>query len=316
MATKIIQGQSDNTEYKERGIAASLKVSLDLSRTKPQFTHWHIDLNAGCGINDLVGCIGTPLAFVQQAELIRANYRAFFVDINESAIERLEREYIANNPRCYSFHCDNREVLPVITEMIKARERNYHYAWGTLIVDPNGYFGDAVPHEQLIEFAHQFPRMDMIFNLNIRTYQLGKAHIEAGIKAGWRNKFWPSIECFPKIFNREHWLIRHVVGTKARFALLVGRTKKTGDHRSLKLVWMNSPEGIAVLNKIESRDPNAEKQADFLSPLQDLSGLPESSHLQGSQGRCHEAIKRNLRGLRKGKSNEHPSQAVLPLGTV
>jgi hypothetical protein len=315
MATKIIQGQSDNTEYKERGIAASLKVSLDLSSTNRKYTHWHIDLNAGCGINDLVGCIGSPLAFIQQAELTKANYRAFFVDINESAIERLEQGHIANNPRCYSFHCDNREVLPVIAEMIKSRERNYQYAWGTVIVDPNGYFGKELPHEQLIEFAHQFPRMDLIFNLNIRIYQCGKGHIDRK-EPGWINKFWPSIEQFPEVFNRKHWLIRHVIGTKARFALLVGRTKKTGDHRSLKLVQMNSHEGVAVLDQIERRDPNAEKQTDFLSPLQDLSGVSEPSNLQSSQGRSYETGERNLRSLRKNKSNQHPSQAVLPLGTV
>lgn len=260
------QGQGSTTEWKQRGIQAALHVSLSLASKHPKYTYYHLDLHSGSGYNANARCIGSPLAFLAAAvQAGRENYRALFVDKDESAIEHLmQRTDVGGDKLCACFNCDNAQVLPVLEELILAKERNPQFAWGSIIVDPNGWYGD-VPHDELAAFCAKFPRMDLVMNLNVRTYQLGLWHIRNKTSAKWMAKFWPSITQFPKLFSRKDWLIRDIVHSKGpgdRFVLLVGRNYPTGDHVRQGFHHMDSAKGRSITESIEG-DDGASKTANL-----------------------------------------------------
>lgn len=277
----LTQGQGSSTEFKERGIAAALKVSLSLAN-KPSYRYWHCDLNAGSGYNEVAQCIGSPLAFLQSAlDSGRTNFQAYFCDHDEKRVIELTKR-IGPDKRCFCLPWENKEVLPVLAELITKHERNPQYAWGTIIVDPNGYFGDGVPHAELIDFARRFPRMDVVLNLNTRTYRLGKALVEKLPASAWGAKFWPSPRMFPELFGRKHWLIRNVIQSKGdSFVLMVGRNYRAGDHTALGMYHLGSRVGQEILDAIDGTTT----RAGDISPLQDLPGLFDSPGLQSGPNR-------------------------------
>lgn len=70
--TKSEQGQSAfATEIKQRGLMAAFAINLAIFQRQygnnPRARYLHVDLNAGSGFNDKVGCIGSPLAFLAAA---------------------------------------------------------------------------------------------------------------------------------------------------------------------------------------------------------------------------------------------------------
>lgn len=253
-----MQGQGPTTEWKERRIQAILHVSQSLAKKQPHYTYWHADLNSGSGFNENANCIGSPLAFLGAAQQAgRQNFRAVFVDHDERLIEALMKTPIGQDKRCACFNCDNGEILPVLSEMICAQERRPHYAFGSLIVDPNGYFGDEVPLNQLVTFCSEFPRMDMVLNLNVRTYQLMRPHIAKGI-GKWNGKVCPALSDLPKLLSRPHWLVCKVIGQRSRFVLLVGRSYKAGDHAAIGLYHMDGERGQQIIMELDGTDDTPE----------------------------------------------------------
>ena len=247
------QGQGSGTEFKERGIQAALSVSLQIAYAKfPTYPYWHIDLNSGSGFNSASGCIGSPKAFLNAAKAIgHQNCYSFFIDINPEAISELESTVLYNEAQSYSFLGNNSELLPVIDKLISRSERNPEHAVGSILCDPNGYFGKETPHEALIDFSKKYPKIDIIFNLNTRQYRLIKGNIDKERK-GWTNgRFHPSIRDIPSVFNKKHWLIRGEIGSKDKFVLMVGRNMKAGDHKSLGFEHLESPRGQMFADKAE-----------------------------------------------------------------
>ena len=60
----MAQGQGRHTANKIAAIEAFLTQNISVVRRAIGSSHYfHFDLNAGCGINELAGCIGSPLAF-------------------------------------------------------------------------------------------------------------------------------------------------------------------------------------------------------------------------------------------------------------
>ena len=304
----MTQGQSGATEFKARGIQSALTISLRISMAGngANWPYWHVDLNSGSGHNERANCIGSPLAFIQAAESVgRGKYTAIFCDKNLDRISALQHKLIGNR-RAECVNWNNRELLPVLAERIEQTERRPHFAWGSILVDPNGYFDDAsVPHAELIEFASRFPRMDLLFNLNIRTYQLGKPHV-VGAKGRWASKFWPSPANFQHLFNREHWLISNVRSVGGdRFCLFIGRSMKTGDHASLGIYQFASDRGRAILADIEGAD--AQETAFDVSPLRDLSGVSAASNVSCSEGSSNAARQMDLQLMWSGRDGSTPS---------
>ena len=252
-ATDNPQGQGATTEFKLRGIQAAITVTMRVA-TAPhlaRFPYWHIDLNSGCGINRDAGCVGSPLAFLQAAYSLKPNYRAFFCDIREEAITEL-KERVGTNGRCSVFCGNNRNVLPLIADQIRRAEHKPHFAMDAVLCDPNGYFyGDSVPADELAAFCREFPRIDVILNLNVRTRRLIRGCIEKR-RAGWENVRCLGLNELPVFLNRRFWLIRNLISKGGdQFVLMIGRNYRLGDHRALGFHHLESVAGQAVLAAVE-----------------------------------------------------------------
>lgn len=282
-----VQGQGATTEAKERGIKGTLAISLSMA-DKPhlcRFPFWHVDLHSGSGFNEQARCFGSPIAFLEAIRERLRPFRAFFVDINADSVAsldaRLAREYLTESKSCFSFLGDNEGLLPVVGSMIRQTE-NPRYAVGSLLSDPNGWT-DNVPLRQLAEFAAEFPRIDLIFNLNVRFYRLAQGHISKGNDT-WRAKDIPSVLDFPQRFSRQHWLIRRITQSRGTpFIMLVGRNILAGDWKAFGFHHLESDIAQAEIERIE-RQTSA--RTNLVSPLPHLSGISTASGLQsGARGR-------------------------------
>ena len=251
------QGQGGTTELKVRGIGAAITVTMRICTIPKleQFPYWHIDLNAGSGYNHEAGCIGSPLAFLNAAEKVgKKNYRAFFCDINRAAISEL-RSTLLGNPRCSCIHENNRVLLPEIARLIRARESNPHFAMGTVLCDPNGYFyGDAVPTEELYQFCREFPRIDVILNLNVTIRRWIRGNIAAR-RRGWEDKRCLRVDELPDFLNRKHWLIRDLASKGGhQFTVMVGRNHKMDDHQAMHFHHLHARQGRNIVAQVETAD--------------------------------------------------------------
>lgn len=244
------QGQSLATIDKERRIGAALSVSMRIaSRTLGGrgFTFWHFDANAGSGWNEKINTAGSPLVFWQVAEMCLKGFKpaAFFCDLDLDAMRRLQgrlRGITAAAPASFLLPGDNQDGLEVFAENIRRAERP-RFAMGSVVVDPNGYYyrnpkGVGAPISALKWFCREFPRIDIVLNLNIRTYQL---------QASQGHDVLPPREVFAAL-NRKHWLVAQANVSTGRFLLAVGRNIETGDHKSLQLYRHDSAEGEYILN--------------------------------------------------------------------
>jgi hypothetical protein len=244
-------GQGATTELKERGMSGAFAVTMKVIKYAglKRFTYWHIDSNCACGFNYEAGCIGSPLAFLEVARLLQCtHFRAFFIDNRQEATEEL-KERINGNTRCEVLCMNNRDALPLIAKQIRQTERNPQFAMGTVLCDPNGYFyGDAVPIDQLVDFCREFPRIDVILNLNARWRRMVCGHIRKGT---WKKQCYSLYE-LPGLLNRKHWLIRNIISKGGdQFVLLVGRNFRVEDHKALGFYHWESPEGQLILRKVE-----------------------------------------------------------------
>ena len=234
MSAKGGQGQSDVTEWKVRGISAACAVSLRIFHHKwgARYRYLHFDLHAGCGINEQVGCIGSPLAFLGQARVDGVNnYGAHFCEIDDGRVRQLlAQPQVSGDSRVAVHHGDNRFLLPAIPRII----RDYYHenpavAQGTVLADPNNH---NMPIDELAELARECPRLDLIINWPACAAK------RAGRKTALNDLL--------SRLGRKHWLIRELVGPW-EFTLLVGRNFYTGDHKTLGFYQLSSLKGQHIL---------------------------------------------------------------------
>ncbi len=213
----MTQGQSGATRFKEERFAPIFAQSLLISKAASvaRFPYYHVDLHAGAGFNHQAQVWGSPLNFLSAVQRHRRdNFYAFFVDKDPSAIRQLiaRDEIEANSARVFLFQSDNDEVLSVVHEFIAARERNPHFAMGSIVIDPNGYH-EGVPWRSLRTFCQAHPRFDVILNLNIRSFRLERACILA-LRPGFEQKQVRPISSFAEWFSRPNWMWTDVLQVK------------------------------------------------------------------------------------------------------
>lgn len=248
------QGQSDATEFKERGLEAAFSINLSIFNRKfgSRFPYFHFDLNSGSGINEKVGCIGSPLAFVRAAESVGCTrYFAGFCDIEQEFIGQLmAREEVQRNNRCFCFHGDNASLIDAIPDIIAAQDRPSR-AIGMVLSDPNGF---EVPLDKLAWLSTQCPGLDIVVHWNSRVRRL------------YRGKEWPFIDIDEavKVLNKRHWLIREPRGAH-QWTVLIGRNIQVGDHKQLGFWRLESPKGADIIDRCranpgESAHPQSEME--------------------------------------------------------
>lgn len=240
----MIQGQSTVTIDKERCLGSALTIGMKIADGKfggRGFSYWHFDANAGSGWNDRVGVEGSPIVFHRVADqyLKGLKREPFFCDINVAALQKLSIR-LGNWPG-YLFPGDNEDALYVFAERIRQVERP-EFAIGSVIVDPNGYWyrnakGEGAPVKSLIRFAAVFPRIDIVLNLNVRTYKLQRARGQ---------DVSPPADIFESL-QKKHWLVRITQAGGDQFLLAVGRNVETGDHKRLGFHKLESDGGRHIM---------------------------------------------------------------------
>lgn len=252
----VAQGQSDATEFKERGLEAAFSINLKIFKAKVaarfgnRFPYWHFDLNCGCGINEKIGCIGSPLAFMRAVESVGLpHYFAGFCDINDGFLRSLmSLEPIRDNTQCFSFHGENSALVEAIPDLIAKVERPER-AVGMVLSDPNGY---AVPLDELAVLSQRCPGIDIAIHWNTRIRRLFRGH-------GWQ---FVDIDEAIAMLNKRHWLIREPRGAH-QWTVLIGRNIKTGDHKTLGYFHLDSDKGQSIMQRCKARLQNDESQAEL-----------------------------------------------------
>jgi hypothetical protein len=270
-----MQGQSEYTAFKYRRFGPVLAQSLLISKAQSVagFPYYHVDLNAGSGMNTkiLPSVPGSPLNFLGAVDRHqRRNFYAFFVDNDPACIRELIKrpEIEAYAGRVHIFQQDNGDVLPVVAQFIADKERNPHYAMGSILIDPNGYH-KGVPWKSLRHFCHAHPRFDLFFNLNTRLFKLERSHIVAG-EPGWATKRVQPISEFPTWFTRPNWMVTDECSMGGmRWVQLVGRTMQTQSaaYSSLGFYDYRSERGRHIIDIVEGSVTGTATQFPLLPEL-------------------------------------------------
>lgn len=275
----MTQGQSEYTRFKQARFGPVFAQSLKISKAPSvaRFPYYHVDLNAGGGFNHDAGVEGSPLNFLRAVERHgRFNVYAFFVDIDPEAYRQLIQQplVLAFPSDRLSIHGgDNAEILPVVRQFIRQRERHPDKAVGSIVIDPNGYHG-GVPWESLRVFCAEHPRIDLFVNLNLRTFRLEAWQIAAAAGRGkWGQKQIRPLSEFPAWFSRPSWMWTEPIQIKGdTWIQCVGRSMQTRacGYESLGFYDKDSERGRAICEQA-SRQPGA----DVPGGLSQLSLLPD-----------------------------------------
>jgi hypothetical protein len=266
------QGQSLATELKERGIGAALSVSLSIFGSKfnsTRFRYLHFDLHAGSGVNEEVGCIGSPLVYLGTARAKGIqNYAAHFCELDDDRVRKLlGQPEVSGDRRVFVHHGDNRGLMLAIPQIIRdAHKENPAYAVGSILADPNS---TEMSLDELEFAAEECKRLDLIINWNATAY-----------KRMQRGQY--LLEVLEKLRrHRAHWLIRRPIGAW-NFTLLVGRNVKASEHRAMDFYDLDNSFGQHFMRLATL----SEKQRSVLSGQYALPGLqtavPISPGIQGS----------------------------------
>jgi three-Cys-motif partner protein len=249
------QGNGHWSARKERGFHASLWVSLQISMGDPSFPFWYADLNAGCGWNQSRGCDGSPVVFLKCARDFCRHYRAFFCDCDAGALQQLRHRLTSDlGPSPGSIQLeemDNADFLPLFAQKIRAVE-DPKYAFGAILVDPNG-FPHGFPLPALGRFSEEFPRLDIILNVNARLLRNAIAYREKK-NPNWGVR-WPAttvLEIADQV-SRPYWTIRNPPpnGHGDYFITLVGRGIRHGAQRDLGFFHLDTPIGQRIAREMK-----------------------------------------------------------------
>lgn len=241
----LAQGQGVSTEFKERGLQAAFAINLHIFQAKfgaSPYRYFHFDLNSGNGMNEEVGCIGSPLAFLRAAEE-KGVQRLFagFCDLDENKLAVLFNRPELQRNDCFAFNGDNSEFPYAIPDIIRSYGEKPAMAVGMVLADPNG---SDIPLDALEWLADAAPKLDFVINWNSAR---AKGHRLNPVYGG---DHYPTLETVIKRLSgngkeKKKWLIRKPMSAH-QFSLLIGRTLKVGDHRTLGFHHLDSPQGSAI----------------------------------------------------------------------
>jgi hypothetical protein len=272
MSARGDQGQSIATVDKERRIGAALAIGMRIASASTfagkGYRFWHFDANAGCGFNAKIGVPGSPLVFWEAANqhLRGLEPAPFFCDINRESMSELRRAVASKGPSVL-LPGDNDEGLLHFGKCIEFAGDKPAFAVGTVVVDPNGYYfrnkeNEGPPTKALKWFLPRYPRIDLVMNLNVRTYRMQKA---LGHDVLAPRDLLASL-------HKQHWLLGLTAHGGDSFLVAIGRNVPTGDYRAVGLHKANSPIGKDILNAAQA---GRQFKLDF--DLPDIRRVPATS---------------------------------------
>lgn len=257
-----MQGQSEYTEWKERGIAAAgvaVTGRIFAPKFRTRFPFWMFDLFSGAGWNEKADCLGSPIAMLREAKLLGLDYRLHTVDIDAAACEALmARSEIAQEygHRIFAHHGDNAEFAGVARELVRQRERP-DMAMGVWLCDPND---SSISMELLRNMGKFLPRMDVL--LNVTGSAIKRANGAGGAKA--------TVPELMEQCGKRYWLIREPAG-KFQWSLLIGRNFEVGDYPGMGFYRLESSKGRDAFETLTQT--KAQLRADAMAKNADLPFL-------------------------------------------
>ena len=274
MSPHEVQGQGDGTVDKVRKLAPMLAMGMVVANARfgsKGYRYFHLDTNSGSGWNDEVDVPGSPLVFHYIADgcLTKMRRVAFFCEKNQQAAAELVSRLTATGyleTSCI-FCGDNRGILQIFAHRIRASERS-EYAVGSVLIDPNGYCyrnreGEGVPPlDKITEFTSEFRRIDLLLNLNMRTYLLQRSQGHDVLAPA---------DLFKRL-GKEYWLVSQTVIGQARFLRAVGRNFRTDGYQALGFYHADSEMGERILNWGTS---NGDLQSELFEPSNGTGGPDE-----------------------------------------
>lgn len=217
--SKAFQGQSDIvTEAKERGLSLTFQDNLWIFQrlfkkfSRSKYKYFHFDLNCGSGVNEEVGCIGSPIAFIDSASKVGVeSFYAAFCDNDVKAITVLSNNVkVAMDERCHCFTEDNSTFVSKIRNIIIENGENPDKVIGMVLSDPNG---TSVPIDALVELSIAVPRLDIAIHWNSVAFKRVRGAF--GVDR-------PTLELALSQIKKSHWFIREPIG-KWQWTMLIGR---------------------------------------------------------------------------------------------
>ncbi len=264
------QGQGRHTVRKQGGLAALFRMDLRISRGRKcrDWPYYHLDLNAGCGWNKKVDCPGSPLTFLEVTQDVDRSgpIWARFCDHNADYVKELKGhlafavESLSDGSSLGVVCQDNglflQEMAWQIRQEQQHRQLRPEWAIGTLLCDPNGE--KDMPLGQLRLFAAEFPRIDLILNINCNLFRKFEGckrednHLSPRQKESFRKK--PTVREIIASLGRKHWYIRNPppgrVGSES-FCLLFGQTMSRHGGKCFKDFFpVESRQGQDILNNL------------------------------------------------------------------
>jgi len=165
----------------------------------------YIDMNAGCGWNHEVDCIGSPLMFMDLHDACKSDIKAFFLEKETTSIDSLLTRLPSNSGVYDVIQCNSEEeILNIIQNQPKSYGLIYH--------DPNG-----MPMFDSIREVSRHPKCRFV-DLLIRISGTNYKRIRRGIdEYGKKNNIpelinkYPNLESQLRSVNKKEWLIRDIV---------------------------------------------------------------------------------------------------------
>jgi hypothetical protein len=229
------QGQGRHTPNKIAVFEAFFTQNISVVRhaiKAPQY--FGFDMNAGCGVNKIAGCIGSPLAFrlaAQKAGMPDA--LCFCCELDFAAATELQYR-TQDDKSTFVTIGRNQDFVEEIPEIIREHRVNPAFAYGSILIDPNNHRRNGIPYDGLRLLAEKCPRIDVIFNFPQLAMKRVTCAVASGSNCGDSADDCYDIDELPAVIGKKHlWITQ----TKelGNFAIVVGRNtpnvnfdKKTG----------------------------------------------------------------------------------------
>lgn len=239
------QGQGRTTANKIAAIEAFFTQNIAVVRHAIRSEqYFHFDLNAGCGFNEVAGCIGSPIAFRNAA--VKASMPdawCFCCELDVDAACKLQAR-TEDDDRTFVTIGRNQDFIEQIPDIIAEHGGDPELAYGSILIDPNDHNREAIPYDGLRFLADQCPRIDVVFHFP----QLAMKRVVCSVAKG-RHPESCAKDCFhidelPRIIGKKHLWIKQTEEL-GNFALVVGRnTDNISSDKRTGLARWDSEDGL------------------------------------------------------------------------